>query len=154
VNDKPESVGEVGSNSVPTSDKPRRSAGMRGNPLNPAPEHRPIPSSPPIKPRPEPSLPVRTSNSRFTQPKVLMGEVTMPIQKFAASRGEEIGKQREAFRAFMQARRLTPTQWARAAGVPTGEVLGFLTGRVRAIAPAHLEKLAQAAGCAPEDMLK
>jgi DNA-binding Xre family transcriptional regulator len=120
---------------------------MRGHPLNAAPEHRPISSDPPVKPRPEPSLPVRTSSSRFTKPKVLMGEVTMP-------RGQEIGKQREAFRAFMQARRLTPTQWARAAGVPAGEVLGFLTGRVRAIAPANLEKLAHAAGCAPEDMLK
>ncbi len=129
---------------------------MRGHPLDAAPEHRPIPSSPPIKPRPEPSPPVRTSNSRFTKPNVLMGEVTMPIQKFAASHGggQEIGKQREAFRAFMQVRRLTPTQWARAAGVPTGEVLGFLTGRVRAIAPTNLEKLAHVVGCAPEDMLK
>jgi DNA-binding Xre family transcriptional regulator len=120
---------------------------MRGHPLNAAPEHRPIPSSPPVKPRAEPAPPVRASNSRFTKPKVLMGEVTMP-------RGVEIGIQREAFRAFMQKRRLTPTQWARAAGVPAGEVLGFLTGRVRAIAPANLEKLAHAAGCAPEDMLK
>lgn len=136
------------------NDKPRRSAGMRGNPLNPAPEHRPISSAVPNKPRAEPAAPVRTTSSRFASPKVLMGEVTMPIQKFAVSRGVEIGKQREAFRAFMQARRLTPTQWARAAGVPTGEVLGFLAGRVRAIAPANLEKLAHAAGCAPEDMLK
>lgn len=147
MNDKRESAGEVGSASVPTSDKPRRSAGMRGNPLSPAPEHRPIPSSPPLKPRPEPSLPERTSRSRFIKPNVLMGEVTMP-------RGMEIGIQREAFRAFMQARRLTPTQWARAAGVPAGEILGFLTGRTRLIAPATLQKLAGAAGCEVEDMFR
>ena len=140
MNDKPSgSVGES------RSDKPRKSAGMRGDPRNPAPEHRPISSAVPTKPRPEPTEAVRTSTSRFTKPKVLMGEVTMP-------RGVEIGLQREAFRAFMQARRLTPTAWAHSAGVPPGEVLGFLAGRSRAIAPASLEKLAHAAGCTPQDL--
>ncbi len=76
-----------------------------------------------------------------------MGEV-------AAPRGLEIGKQREAFRAFMIARHLRPSAWARAAGVPPGEILGFLTGKIRSIAPQTLEKLARAAGCAPQDLLR
>jgi len=84
-----------------------------------------------------------------------MGEVATPIPKFAASRGGagvEIGKQRDALRAFMISHRLRPTEWARAAGVPSGEILAFLTGKVRAIAPATLEKLARAAKCAPADL--
>ena len=127
---------------------------MRGHPLRATPEHRPISKAVPDKPRPEQSQPARTPSSRFAKPKVLMGEVTMPTQKFAASGGgsEEISQQREAFRAFMQARRLTPSAWARNAGVPTGEVLGFLTGRTRAITPANLERLAQAAGCTIHDL--
>ena len=86
-----------------------------------------------------------------------MGEVAAPIQKFAASRGGgglEIGRQREAFRAFMIARHLRPTEWARAANVPAGEILRFLTGKIRTIAPATLEKLARAANCAPEDFFR
>ena len=73
-----------------------------------------------------------------------MGEV-------AAPRGLEIGKQRDAFRAFMMARHLRPTKWARAAGVAPGEILAFLTGKARSIAPGTLEKLAHAANCVPED---
>ena len=125
------------------SDRPRRSAGMRGTPRNDAPEHRPISTVPP-KPRAEPKKPERVSTSRFAKPKVLMGEVTAP-------RGLEIGKQRDAFRAFMIARHLRPSEWARTAGVPAGEILGFLTGKIRTIAPATLEKLARAANCTPED---
>ena len=116
---------------------------MRGTPRNDAPEHRPISTIPP-KPRAEPKQPERVSTSRHAKPKVLMGEV-------AAPRGLEIGRQRDAFRAFMIARHLRPTEWARAANVPAGEILGFLTGKIRTIAPATLEKLARAANCAPED---
>ncbi|HKU63525.1 MAG TPA: helix-turn-helix transcriptional regulator [Rhizomicrobium sp.] len=134
----------------------RRSAGMRGTPRNDAPENlsgnRPISTIPP-KPHAVPKQPERVSTSRYAKPKVLMGEVAAPIQKFAASRGAglEIGRQRDAFRAFMIARRLRPSEWARAAGVPAGEILGFLTGKIRTIAPATLGKLARAANCAVED---
>ncbi len=86
-----------------------------------------------------------------------MGEVAMPIQKFAASRGGggiEIGKQRDAFRAFMIARHLRPSEWARAAGVPSGEILGFLTGKTRSIAPQTLEKLAKAVNCTPQEFFR
>jgi DNA-binding Xre family transcriptional regulator len=127
---------------------------MRGSPRNAAPEHRPISNTAPQL-RPEAKQPERVSASPYAKPKVLMGEVAMPIQKSAASRGGvEIGKQRDAFRAFMLARHLRPTQWARAAGVPSGEILAFLTGKARAIAPQTLQKLARAAGCALEDMLR
>jgi DNA-binding Xre family transcriptional regulator len=119
---------------------------MRGDPRNAAPEHRPISAAPPKLPA-KAQQPERLSTSRFVKPKVLMGEV-------AAPRGQEIGLQRDAFRAFMLSRRLRPTEWARAAGVPAGEILAFLTGRVRAIAPASLEKLARAAKCAPADLFR
>jgi len=119
---------------------------MRGSPRNDAPEHRPISTVPP-KPRAEVKQPERVTTSRYAKPKVLMGEV-------AAPRGLEIGKQRDAFRAFMLARHLRPSEWARAAGVPAGEILGFLTGKTRIIAPATLEKLARAADCRAEDFFR
>lgn len=128
---------------------------MRGSPRNAAPEHRPISAAPPKLAAQAPQ-PERVSTSRYAKPKVLMGEVTAPIQKFAASRGGvgiEIGRRRDALRAFMMARHLRPSEWARAAGVPTGEILGFLTGHARAISPASLEKLARAANCSPDDLL-
>ncbi len=98
-------------------------------------------------PRPEATQPERVSTSPYPKAKVLMGEV-------AAPRGLEIGKQRDAFRAFMTARHLRPTEWARAAGVAPGEILGFLTAKTRAIAPETLEKLARAANVAPQDMFR
>lgn len=119
---------------------------MRGTPRNDAPEHRPISTIPP-KPRAEAKQPERVSTSPYAKPKVLMGEV-------AAPRGAEIGRQRDAFRAFMIARHLRPSEWARAAGIPAGEILGFLTGKTRTIAPGSLEKLALAANCAPEDFFR
>jgi len=76
-----------------------------------------------------------------------MGEVVGP-------RGVEIGKHRDAFRAFMTARHLRPTEWARQAGVAPGEILAFLTGRSRSIAALTLEKLARAAACAPDDFFR
>ena len=119
---------------------------MRGTPRNDAPEYRPISTTPP-KLRAEAKRPARVSTSPYAKPKVLMGEV-------AAPRGLEIGRQRDGFRAFMIARHLRPTEWARAAGVPAGEILGFLTGKIRTIAPATLEKLARAANCRPEDFFR
>ena len=118
---------------------------MRGNPRNAASEHRPISTTP--KARAEPRLPERVSTSRYAKPKVLMGEVTGP-------RGQEIGHQRDTFRAFMLARHLRPSDWARAAGVPPGEIMAFLTGHARAIPLASLEKLARAANCAVEDFFR
>jgi hypothetical protein len=125
---------------------------MMKNPRDAA-EPRPLARKPP---RPETARPERVSASpdpkapraRSTpKPKVLMDEV-------AAPRGVEIGKQRDAFRAFMVARHLRPTEWARAASVPPGEILGFLTAKTRSIAPETLEKLARVARCSIEDFFK
>lgn len=118
---------------------------MRGHPLDGAPEHRPISTEP--KALPSAPLPARVSGSRYPAPKVLMGEV-------AAPKGQVIAAGRDAFRAFMRKRHLQPSQWARDAGVPPGEVLAFLSGRAREISRASLEKLAATAGAAPEDLLK
>ena len=76
-----------------------------------------------------------------------MGEV-------AAPRGQQIGAQREAFRAFMIARHLRPTEWAKKAGIAPGGIMAFLTGHARAIPLASLEKLARAAGCTVEDIFR
>jgi hypothetical protein len=122
----------------------RRSAGMLGRPQDAkAPS---FPNTPP-KTGVEVKQAQRVSGSRYPAPKVLMGEVIGP-------RGTEVGPQRDDLRAFMLAHHLSPTAWAKAAGVPAGELLAFLTGRTRAIAPASLEKLARAAKVAPEDLFR
>jgi len=118
---------------------------MRGSPRDGRPEHRPISTTP--KARTEAKEPERVSTSRYARPKVLMGEV-------AAPRGAEIGQQRNAFRAFMIARRLRPSEWAKAAGIPAGEVIAFLTGHARTLTPQTLAKLAHAAGCEIQDMFR
>jgi DNA-binding Xre family transcriptional regulator len=127
---------------------------MRGSPRDAHAEHRPVSTTP--KMRSEAKQPERHSPSRAVKPKVLMGEVAAPIPKFAASGGggAEIGLQRDAFRAFMIARRLRPTQWAKAAGVPPGEVMAFLAGHARTITPQSLAKLADAAGCGVQDLFR
>jgi cyclic pyranopterin phosphate synthase len=79
-------------------------------------------------------------------PKVIMGEVFAP----PSAAGPDA--RRDAFRAFMTRRRLRATSWARDAGVPVGEIMGFLTGQSRGFSQATLEKLAKAAKVAPEDM--
>jgi len=122
----------------------RRSAGMLKSPRDAKTPS--FPTKPP-KARPQSQQPQGVSASPYPAPKVLMGEVMAP-------RGFEIGRQREAFRAFMLARHLRPTEWARTASVAPGEILGFLTGKARNIAPATLEKLARAANCAVEDFFR
>jgi hypothetical protein len=73
-----------------------------------------------------------------------MGEVTSP--KAGPDRG------REAFRNFMTSHRLRPTLWAKEAGVSSGEILGFLTGRSRGFSKGVAEKLARVAKVRVEDM--
>lgn len=80
------------------------------------------------------------------RPKVIMGEVFAP----PAAGGPDT--RREAFRAFMTRRRLRATQWAKDAGVPVGEIMGYLTGQSRGFSQLTLEKLAKAASVSPEDM--
>jgi hypothetical protein len=80
------------------------------------------------------------------QPQVLMGEVSAPPPL--------PDNRREAFRNFMTANRLRPTIWAREAGVSSGEILGYLTGRSRGFSGEVAEKLARAAKVRVEDMFK
>jgi hypothetical protein len=127
----------------------RRSAGMRGDPRNAAPEHGPISTI--AKAHLEPQETARISTSRYAQPKVLMGEVTAPR---GAETSPDIKLEREALRAFMSAHRLVPTQWSRDAGVSMGELLAYLTGRSRGLTLPTLEKLAHAAGVTPQDLFK
>jgi len=83
------------------------------------------------------------------KPAPLMGEVAAPR---ARSQGAAAEQRREAFRAFMTSRRLRPTLWAKQAGVPSGEILGFLTGRSRGFSQDVAEKLARAARVQVGDM--
>jgi hypothetical protein len=80
------------------------------------------------------------------KPQVLMGEVTSP--KAGPDRG------REAFRNFMTSHRLRPTIWAKEAGVSSGEILGFLTGRSRGFSEGVAEKLARVAKVRVEQMFE
>ncbi len=121
---------------------------MRGTPSNDL--VKPPPAPLPVKARPQVAEPARTPSSRFAKPRVLMGETSAP----RPAKGEAIRAQREAFRAFMTKHHLRPTEWARAAGVSPGEILGFLTGQSRGIAPETLEKLAAVAKAAPQDLLR
>jgi cyclic pyranopterin phosphate synthase len=89
-----------------------------------------------------PATPVRK------QPVTLMGEVSGPRPRADA------GAQRAAFRNFMAAHGLRATEWAKRAGVPSGAVLSFLTGKSNAIAQDVANKLAAAANVRPEDMFR
>ena len=89
--------------------------------------------------------PQKTVTNR-PKPKTLIGEVAAP--RLAPDR------RREAFRTFMTSRRLRPTLWAKQAGVASGEILGFLTGRSRGFSHDVAEKLARAAKVRVEDMFQ
>ncbi len=80
------------------------------------------------------------------KPEILMGEVSSP--KASPDQG------REAFRQFMTSHRLRPTIWAKDAGVSSGEILGFLTGRSRGFSEGVAEKLARVAKVRVEDMFR
>jgi hypothetical protein len=79
-------------------------------------------------------------------PQTLMDEVSAPKPM--------PDNRREAFRNFMTANRLRPTVWAKDAGVSSGEILGYLTGRSRGFSGDVAEKLARAAKVRVEDMFR
>ncbi len=94
----------------------------------------------------EPATRAPAKSSGRPKPSVIMGEVVGP-RAAADSR-------REAFRAFMTRNRLRPTTWAKDAGIPSGEILGFLTGRARGLSSEAAEKLARAAKVRVEDLFR
>ena len=75
-----------------------------------------------------------------------MGEVAAPRASADA--------RRDAFRDFMTSHRLRPTSWAKDAGIHSGEILGYLTGRSRGFSRDVAEKLARAAKVRVEDMFE
>jgi len=83
------------------------------------------------------------------KPTPLMGEVAAARPRAQGAAAEQ---RREAFRAFMTSHRLRPTLWAKQAGVSSGEILGFLTGRSRGFSQEVAEKLARAARVQVGDM--
>jgi len=103
------------------------------------------------KPAPAQNQTRSAASQGRAKPSALMGEVAAPR---ALSHGARADQQREIFRAFMTSRRLRPTVWAKQAGVASGEILGFLTGRSRGFSADVAEKLARAAKVRVEDMFK
>ena len=86
------------------------------------------------------------SKTARPRPQTLMNEVAAPPPP--------PDNAREAFRNFMTRSRLRPTTWAKDAGVPAGEILGYLTGRSRGFSSDTAEKLARAAKVRVEEMFK
>jgi cyclic pyranopterin monophosphate synthase len=93
-----------------------------------------------------PSKPSPNRNNNRPKAQTLMGEVASPRP--------HPDRQRDAFRIFMASHRLRPTLWAKQAGIASGEILSFLTGRSPALSPEAAEKLARAARVRVEDMFK
>jgi cyclic pyranopterin phosphate synthase len=93
-----------------------------------------------------PTAPAKAAASNRPRPKTLMGEVAAPRPAH--------DQQRDAFRTFMTSRRLRPTLWAKQAGIASGEILSFLTGRSRGLSPDVAEKLARVAKVRVEDMFR
>jgi cyclic pyranopterin monophosphate synthase len=82
------------------------------------------------------------------KPRVIMGEVFGP----RSAGGPDT--RREAFRNFMTSRRLRASSWAKEAGVPMGEIMGYLTGQSRGFSADTLARLATAAKVTPDDMFR
>ena len=62
------------------------------------------------------------------------------------------GGEREAVRAFMIARHLRASEWAKSASVPLNELYGFLSGRSRALSTDSTQRLAKAARASLDEM--
>jgi cyclic pyranopterin phosphate synthase len=88
------------------------------------------------------------ARGRVAKPSTLMGEVVAPAPP------RDANGQREAFRAFMTARRLRATEWAKDAGVPAAQIFAFLTGKQRSLPGDVAERLARAAKARVEDLFR
>ncbi len=82
------------------------------------------------------------------KPKLIMGEVAAVRAPGAPD------ARRESFRTFMTRNRLRASVWAADAGVPMGEIMGYLTGQSRGFSADTLARLAKAAKVAPDDMFR
>jgi cyclic pyranopterin phosphate synthase len=93
----------------------------------------------------KPAAPAKPSGHARATPTVLIHETAAPPT--APATGE-----RERLRAFMLARRLQVSQWAKSAEVPVNELYGYLRGRSRALSAASAERLAKAARASTDEM--
>jgi cyclic pyranopterin phosphate synthase len=87
-------------------------------------------------------------------PKPTLGKVSVLMSETGFSRVRDVNAQREAFRAFMTNKHLRATEWAKQADVPAAQIYAYLTGKVRALAPDVVSKLARAARVREEDMFR
>jgi cyclic pyranopterin monophosphate synthase len=92
-------------------------------------------------PAPNASKPAK----RKVAPRVLIHEA-------AAPKPANTSTEREALRRFMTDRRLRPTEWTKSAGLPAGELYGYLSGRSRTLPDASAERLAKAARASVDEM--
>jgi len=74
------------------------------------------------------------------------------IHEAAAPKPANTSTEREALRRFMTDRRLRPTEWTKSAGLPAGELYGYLSGRSRTLPDASAERLAKAARASVDEM--
>lgn len=92
---------------------------------------------------------MRRSNGKRPRKASILMETGGPVPDQRKS-----GSDREAFRAFMTARRLRATEWAKDAGVSPSQIYAYLTGRARTIPTDVAERLAKAAKVRIEDMFR
>jgi hypothetical protein len=98
-----------------------------------------------IAPKRASETPREKKSTGRAAPTTLMSEV-------AAPRSADVSAQREAFRGFMTDHHLRATDWAKQAGIPAGQIYGYLTGSSRALPSDSIEKLARAARVRVEDL--
>jgi cyclic pyranopterin phosphate synthase len=88
--------------------------------------------------------------SRLVRHRSIPAEVEMAPRKSVTDHAAR----RDALRRFMSSRGLTAHAWAKDAGVAVGVIFSFLHGRTHALSKAEEQKLADAAGVAPEDLYR
>jgi cyclic pyranopterin phosphate synthase len=108
---------------------------------------------------PEPATPVskaaprsKAQRSGRVVPRELMHETAGPRASSGAANGGAQRGEREALRAFMNARHLRASEWARSASVPVNVLYGYLSGKARDLPPGSTEKLAKAARASLDEM--
>lgn len=94
--------------------------------------------------------PTTAAAARLVRHRSTPVEVEVAPRKSAADHAAR----RDALRRFMSSRGLTAHAWAKDAGVAVGVIFSFLHGRTHALAKAEEEKLAAAAGVAPDDLYR
>lgn len=93
--------------------------------------------------------PTTAAAARLVRHRSTPAEVEPPQRK-----ASDHTARRDALRQFMGTRGLTAHAWAKDAGIAVGVIYSFLHGRTHALTKAEEQKLADAAGVAPEDLYR